>query len=123
MRYDVKFVDVVLNGIKLDQYGDTVASYSTSGDFIEMQKGQKGDAVTHIKHDYIEQFKSSLLVPNYSHLEQIRSWGKNGTTLTFQGTDGNTGKKRSSTTAYIQNLGDETDGNQVEFNIQFEELI
>ncbi len=41
MRYDVKFVDVVLNGIKLDQYGDTVASYSTSGDFIEMQKEQK----------------------------------------------------------------------------------
>lgn len=120
-KYDVRLRDVVLNGIAVTKYGETVCAYTRDGDFTEVRKGAKGDAITNCLYGTIDRFRVTVHFdsPIWS---QVESWAKNHTYITLQCTDDNTGEKITSTTATIQNLQEINDGQDREFNVHCEEV-
>lgn len=120
-KYDIKLRDIILNGVAVTKSGETVAAYTRDGDYTEVRKGAKGDAVTNCLYGVIDRFRCSV------HFDspiwaQVESWAKNHTYITLQCTDDNTGEKYTTTTATIQNLQEVNDGQDREFNIHAEDI-
>ena len=119
-KYDIKLRDIILNGVAVTKSGETVAAYTRDGDYTEVRKGAKGDAVTNCLYGVIDRFRCSV------HFDspiwaQVESWAKNHTYITLQCTDDNTGEKYTTTTATVQNLQEVNDGQDREFNIHAED--
>lgn len=121
-RYDIKLRDIILNGVAVTKPGETVVAYTRDGDFTEIRKGAKGDAITNCLYGVIDRFRCSVHFdsPIWTQLE---SWAKARNYITLQATDDNTGEKYTSTTATIQNLQEINDGNDREFNVHCEEVV
>lgn len=121
-RYDIKLRDIILNGVVVTKPGETVVAYTRDGDFTEIRKGAKGDAITNCLYGVIDRFRCSVHFdsPIWTQLE---SWAKARNYITLQATDDNTGEKYTSTTATIQNLQEINDGNDREFNVHCEEVV
>lgn len=120
-KYDIKLRDIILNGVAVTKSGETVAAYTRDGDYTEVRKGAKGDAVTNCLYGVIDRFRCSV------HFDspiwaQVESWAKNHTYINLQCTDDNTGEKYTTTTATIQNLQEVNDGQDREFNIHCEDI-
>ena len=120
-KYDIKLRDIILNGVAVTKSGETVAAYTRDGDYTEVRKGAKGDAVTNCLYGVIDRFRCSV------HFDspiwaQVESWAKNHTYITLQCTDDNTGEKYTTTTATIQNLQEVNDGQDREFNVHAEDI-
>lgn len=120
-KYDIKLRDIILNGVAVTKSGETVAAYTRDGDYTEIRKGAKGDAVTNCLYGVIDRFRCSV------HFDspiwaQVESWAKNHTYITLQCTDDNTGEKYTTTTATVQNLQEVNDGQDREFNIHAEDI-
>lgn len=120
-KYDIKLRDIILNGVAVTKSGETVAAYTRDGDYTEVRKGAKGDAVTNCLYGVIDRFRCSV------HFDspiwaQVESWAKNHTYITLQCTDDNTGEKYTTTTATVQNLQEVNDGQDREFNIHAEDI-
>lgn len=121
-KYDVKLRDIVLNGVAVTKHGETVAAHTRDGDYAEVRRGAKGDAITNCLYGVIDRFRCSIHFdsPIFS---QIVSWAENHTYITLQCTDDNTGEKYTCTTATIQNIADVNDGDDREFTVQCEEPV
>ena len=115
-KYDVKLRDIVINGVAVTKFGETVCAYTRDGDFTEIRKGAKGDAITNCLYGVIDRFRVTVHYdsPIWAQLEQ---WAKARSYLTVQATDDNTGEKYTSTTATIQNLQEINDGQDRDFTI------
>ena len=120
-KYDVKLRDIVINGVAVTKFGETVCAYAHDGDFTEIRKGAKGDAITNCLYGVIDRFRVTVHYdsPIWAQLEQ---WAKARSYLTVQATDDNTGEKYTSTTATIQNLQEINDGQDREFTIHCEDI-
>lgn len=120
--YDGKLLDFIIQGINISHYGEARCVRSYGGDFVDPQSGANGDKVTYALYNQMNTFQISQLF-NSPIWTQVESWAKNHTKLTIQFTDGNTGEKKTSTTAYIQSLGDITDGQERTFTVYCEEVV
>ena len=119
--YNIKLRDIILNGVAVTKPGETVAAYTRDGDYTEIRKGAKGDAVTNCLYGVIDRFRCSV---HYDSpiWAQVEKWANARQYITLQCTDDNTGEKYTSTTATIQNLQEVNDGQDREFNVQCEEI-
>lgn len=119
--YNIKLRDIILNGVAVTKPGETVAAHTRDGDYTEIRKGAKGDAVTNCLYGVIDRFRCSV---HYDSpiWAQVEKWAKARQYITLQCTDDNTGEKYTSTTATIQNLQEVNDGQDREFNVHCEEI-
>lgn len=119
--YNIKLRDIILNGVAVTKPGETVAAYTRDGDYTEIRKGAKGDAVTNCLYGVIDRFRCSV---HYDSpiWAQVEKWANTRQYITLQCTDDNTGEKYTSTTATIQNLQEVNDGQDREFNVHCEEI-
>ena len=120
-KYDIKLRDIIINGVAVTKSGETVVAYTRDGDYTEVRKGAKGDAITNCLYGVIDRFRCSVHFDSPIWV-QVENWAKNHTYLTLQCTDDNTGEKYTSTTATIQNLQEVNDGQDREFNIHCEDV-
>ncbi len=121
--YNKLYRNAILNGIAITKPGETVAEETWSGDFVEQRAGAYGDVVTDANNgaDKMRHYRHTV------HFDcpiwnQMESWAKNHTRLTYQITDNNTGEKKTSTTAYIGNINGINDGEDREFTVYCEEI-
>lgn len=123
-KYIKQYRNAILNGIAISNDGETVCEETYSGDFVEQRAGAKGDVITVVNHgaDKMRHFRHTVHFDS-PIFPQLRLWGKNATTLTYQLTDDNTGEKLTSTTAYVGNINSINDDQDREFTVYCEDLV
>jgi len=110
--YDPKLQSLIVNGVNVTHWGESMVDYNHGGNFVEGRKGMQGDASTNALYNQLETFTITLL-PQAPIMQQIKAWAKGHTKLSLQYTDRNIGCEAtiSSTSAYVQEIGNRTDGN------------
>lgn len=110
--YDPKRQALIVNGIDITHWGESMVDYNYGGAYVEGRKGMQGDASTNALYNQLPTFTITLL-PQAPILPQIKAWAENHTRLSLQYTDSNEGAELtvSSTTCYVQEIGNRTDGN------------
>ena len=110
--YDPKKQSLIVNGINITHWGESMVDRNYGGNYVEGRKGMQGDASTNALYNQMETFTITLL-PQAPILTQVKAWAKNHTQLSLQYTDTNEGceETASSNTAYVQEIGNRTDGN------------
>lgn len=121
-KYDVKLRDIILNGVLVTKYGETVAAHTRDGDFSEVRAGAKDDRITVATYGVIDRFKTSVHFDS-PIFNQVLSWAHSRSYISLQCTDDNTGEKYVCTTATVQNVADVNDGEDREFTIQCEDPL
>ena len=109
--YDPKRQSLIVQGIEITHWGESMVDYNHGGAYVEPRKGMQGDASTNALYNQIETFTITLL-PQAPIINQIKVWAKNHTQLELQSVDTNVGCEVtiSSNTAYVQEIGNRTDG-------------
>ena len=110
--YDPKKQSLIVNGVNITHWGESMVDYNHGGNYVEGRKGMQGDASTNALYNQLATFTITLL-PQAPILQQIKAWAKNHTQLSLQYVDTNIGCEvtASSTTCYVQEIGNRTDGN------------
>lgn len=120
-KYDPKIQFLSIGGLNFTHFGEAVASHSREGSFINKMKGIKGEAVTIANYEIFDTFRVTQLASS-PHYEQVKKWADYHTQLPLQYKDDNTGRTKSSTTAYIQDISEPEDGKNWEFTVYCEEV-
>ncbi len=118
-KYDSQLENLVINGVRITHFGDTIAEVSFTGDWTETRAGRKGDCVTDAKYDNLLQIRFTIL-PTSPQLAQFDVWCRSRNPHTIQYSNPNTNEYYTSTTAYIQNSGSRGGNADREFTITCE---
>ena len=81
--YNIKLRDIILNGVAVTKPGETVAAYTRDGDYTEIRKGAKGDAVTNCLYGVIDRFRCSVHY-NSPIWAQVEKWANARQYITLQ---------------------------------------
>lgn len=119
-KYDSQLETLVIDGINVTHFGETICDVSFSGNWTETRAGRKGDCVTDAKYDNLLKIKTTVL-PTSTQLAQWDTWARSRNPHNIQYSNPNTGEYYTSSTAYIENSGNRNGNADREFNITCEE--
>lgn len=119
-KYNAQLEILIINGVNVTHFGDTICEVSFDGDWTETRKGRKGDAVTDALYTNKLQIRTTIL-PTSPQLSQWDTWAKSRNPHNIQYANKNTGEYYTSTTAYIQTTGSRNGNADREFTITCEE--
>lgn len=119
-KYDAMLETLIIDGVNVTHFGDTICEVSFTGDWTETKAGRKGDCVTDAKYDNLLQIKTTIL-PSSKQLAQWDVWAKSRNPHNIQYSNRNTNEYYVSSSAYIQNTGSRNGVEQREFTITCEE--
>ena len=74
-KYDAQLETLIINGVNVTHFGDTICEVSFDGDWTETRKGRKGDAVTDALYTNKLQIRTTIL-PTSPQLAQWDTWAK-----------------------------------------------
>jgi len=121
--YDPKRQSLIVQGIEISHWGESMIDVNYGGAFVEGRKGMQGDASTNALYNQQHTFTLTVL-PQCPHLNQFRVWAENHTQLQLQYVDTNVGCEVtiSSNTAFVQEIGNRTDGSDRTITIYCEQI-
>ena len=74
-KYDAMLETLIIDGVNVTHFGDTICEVSFDGDWTETRKGRKGDAVTDALYTNKLQIRTTVL-PTSPQLAQWDVWAK-----------------------------------------------
>lgn len=119
-KYNAHLETLIIDGVNVTHFGDTICEVSWTGDWTELRKGRKGDAITDAKYDNALQFRVTIL-PTSPQLHQFEVWAKSRNPHNVQYNNRNTNQTYTSNTAYIQSTGSQNGNADIEFTITCED--
>jgi hypothetical protein len=120
-KYDALLETLIIDGVNVTHFGDTICEVSFTGDWTETRAGRKGDCVTDAKYDNLLQIRTTIL-PTSTQLAQWDVWAKSRNPHNIQYANKNTNEYYVSSSAYIQNTGSRNGNADREFTITCEEF-
>lgn len=120
-KYDALVETLIIDGVNVTHFGDTICEVSFTGDWTETRAGRKGDTVTDAKYDNLLQIRTTIL-PTSPQLAQWDVWAKSRNPHNIQYSNRNTGEYYTSNNAYIQTTGSRNGNADREFTLTCEEF-
>lgn len=122
IAYDRKKEHLIIEGVNITGWGETVFERTYTGNFTETRSGAKGDVITDKKYDTHVEGRLTVL-PTSPVLAQLEAWAKARLSYTMTYKNDNTGEVITTNNGYIQTVGQASGSADREFTVHFAEQV
>ena len=122
IAYDSKKEHLIIEGINITGFGETIFERTYTGDFTETRSGSQGDVVTDKKYDTHVEGRLTVL-PTSPVLAQLEAWAKARLSYTMTYKNDNTDEVITTNNGYIQTVGQASGSADREFTVHFAEQV
>ena len=122
IAYDSKKEHLIIEGINITGFGETVFERTYTGDFIATRSGSQGETITDKKWDVILEGRLTVL-PTSPVLAQLEAWAKARLAYSMTYKNDNTKEVITTIRGFIKTVGAANGSNDREFTVQFAEQV
>ena len=122
IAYDRKKEHLIIEGVNITGWGETVFERTYTGNFTETRSGAQGDVITDKKYDTHVEGRLTVL-PTSPVLAQLEAWAKARLAYSMTYKNDNTGEVITTNYGYIQSVGAANGSADREFTVHFAEQV
>ena len=122
IAYDSKKEHLIIEGINITGFGETIFERTYTGNFTETRSGSQGDVVTDKRYDTHVEGRLTVL-PTSPVLAQLEAWAKARLAYSMTYKNDNTKEVITTIRGFIKTVGAANGSNDREFTVQFAEQV